>query len=108
MGHVAGAKGRIRVSTIDLEEGKKRSQKCKSSWEFLKDEKLLLFKHEWLQWEQEGKVGGLRQKITGQKLADGFCWGSRDSLHPFFLRFRNLITESTSHRSWIRFILLDS
>lgn len=39
--------------------------------------------------------------------ADSFCWGSRDSLQPFFLRFRNLITE-TSHRSWICFILLDS
>lgn len=61
MGHAAGAKGGMRVFTIDLEEGKKRSQKCKSSWEFLKDENLLLVKHEWLQWEQEREVGGLRQ-----------------------------------------------
>lgn len=96
MGHAAGAKGRMRVFTIDLEEGKKRSQKYKWSWEFLKDENLLLFKQEWLQWEQERKVGGLRQKITGQKLADGFCWGSRDSLHPFFLRFRNLLQNHLS------------
>lgn len=57
MGHAAGAKGRMRVFTIDLEEGKKRSQKCKSSWEFLKDENLLLFKHEELPWEQEKKGG---------------------------------------------------
>lgn len=62
MGHAAGAKGRMRVFTIDLEEGRKRSQKCKSSWEFLTDENLLLFKH-----EQEGKVGGLRRKVTGRK-----------------------------------------
>lgn len=46
MGQAAGAKGRMRVFTIDLEEGKRRSQKCKSGWEFLKDESLLLFKHE--------------------------------------------------------------
>lgn len=31
--------------TFDLEEGKRRSQKCKSSWEFLRDEDPLLFEH---------------------------------------------------------------
>lgn len=48
-GHSAGAKGRVQVFTIDLEEGKRKSQKHISSWEFLRDEDLLLFKHELLQ-----------------------------------------------------------
>lgn len=31
--------------TVDLEEGKRRSQKCKSSEKFPREENLLLFKH---------------------------------------------------------------
>lgn len=46
------------------------------------------------------KGGGWSLKITAQRLADGRCWGSSDSLNPFNLGpdFR-----ITSHRSWIRF-----
>lgn len=44
-GHSAGAKGRVRAFTIDLEEGERRSQKYKSSGEFLRDVNLPLFKH---------------------------------------------------------------
>lgn len=43
-GQTAGAKGRVRVFTIDLEEGERRNP-VQMKLEFLKDKNLLLFKH---------------------------------------------------------------
>lgn len=57
-GHSAGAKGRVRVFTTDFEEGKRRSQKCRSSWEFPRDQNLLLCEQGQPQEEQEGEEGG--------------------------------------------------